>query len=53
MIPFGEGKLIPSDDSKWKQFLDGADYTGSEGLSMQFFAVNKENIHSLYNRKYV
>ena len=30
MIPLGEGKLIPSDDSKWKQFLDGADYTGSE-----------------------
>lgn len=48
VMPMGEGKLIPSDDSKWKQFLNGADYTGSEGLSMQFFAANKEKYSIVY-----
>ncbi|MTK13192.1 MAG: hypothetical protein F8N39_14255, partial [Clostridiaceae bacterium] len=48
VLPMGEGKLIPSGDSKWKQFLDGADWAGNESLSMQFFAANKEKYSVVY-----
>ncbi|MEG1482267.1 glycoside hydrolase [Clostridium sp.] len=48
MMPFNEGKYIPSNDTTWKEYLDNTTLKGIESLSMQFFAVNKKEYSLLY-----
>lgn len=47
-LPWHEGKIIPSDDANWKEFLNEAQYNVIEAFSMQFFAVNKEKYSVTY-----
>lgn len=48
MIPLNQGKYIPSDDEVWKEYLKDNELKGIEGLSMQFFAVNKKDYSLVY-----
>ncbi|UNK20993.1 glycoside hydrolase [Paenibacillus sp. N3/727] len=48
MLPLGEGKRIPANDTNWKQFLKGEKMTWSESFSMNFMALNKKHYSLLY-----
>lgn len=48
MLPINEGKLIPSNDALWKEYFNESEIKGIEGLSMQFFAVNKSDYSLVY-----
>ena len=48
IMPINQGKRIPSNDSLWKEYLGETEIKGIEGLSMQFFAVNKSNYSLVY-----
>lgn len=48
ILPLQEGKRIPSDDSLWKAYLEDTQIKGIEGLSMQFFAVDKSEYSLVY-----
>lgn len=47
-LPLGEGKYIPSDGELWKEYLKENEIKGIEGLSMQFFAVDKSEYSLVY-----
>jgi len=51
ILPFGEGKLIPSDDENWKMFLNIQELSFAESFSMKFFTVNKRNYSITYIAK--
>ncbi|MCM3146377.1 glycoside hydrolase [Brevibacillus sp. MER 51] len=48
MVPLGEGKWIPADDSKWQSFLKEESLSFAESFSMRFFAVNKSKYALMY-----
>ena len=48
ILPLQEGKRIPSDDPLWKEYLGDTEIKGIEGLSMQFFAVDKKDYSLVY-----
>ena len=41
-IPFYQGEYIPAHDSTWINYLNGQSYSGTQDLSMQFFALNND-----------
>jgi hypothetical protein len=47
-IPFYQGKYIPADDSTWIKYLNGQSYSGTQDLSMQFFALNNDKHAALF-----
>ncbi|PEA88301.1 glycoside hydrolase [Bacillus thuringiensis] len=47
-LPLWEGKNIPSNNSDWKQFLKGQDFSFIESFSMRFFALNKPKYSIMY-----
>ncbi len=47
-LPINEGKFIPSNDKYWKEYLNEQVYNVIESFSMQFFAVNKDNVSISY-----
>jgi len=48
MIPWGEGKWIPSDDPNWKAFLSDESLSFNESFSMRFMTVNKSHYAIMY-----
>lgn len=38
-LPLGEGKYVPADDTAWKEYLDGNEFSALENFSMPFVAV--------------
>ncbi|UIO43575.1 glycoside hydrolase [Brevibacillus brevis] len=48
MVPLGEGKWIPANDSKWQSFLKEESLSFAESFSMRFFAVNKTKYTLMY-----
>ncbi|VDG98421.1 Protein of uncharacterised function (DUF3111) [Lysinibacillus sphaericus] len=48
MLPLNQGKYIPSNDSIWKDYLNGEKMKVIEALSMQFFAVDKSAYSLVY-----
>ena len=49
ILPIGQGKLIPNNDENWKKYFNQiGEIKGIEGLSMQFFGVNKEEYSLVY-----
>lgn len=51
LIPFNEGKFIPSNDKYWKDYLNEQAFNTMESFSMQFFSVNKNNFAATYIMK--
>jgi hypothetical protein len=49
-IPFYQGKFIPAQDTTWIKYLNGQSYSGTQDLSMQFFALNNEK-HAVHLKK--
>lgn len=47
-VPFGEGKLIPSTDLYWQDYLKGEVFEMIESLSMRFFGVKQGSKSLLY-----
>lgn len=39
-LPLGEGKRVPSQDERWREYLTEMEIGAMEGLSMPFFAVS-------------
>lgn len=49
VLPIGQGKLIPENDENWKKYFNQiSEIKTIEGLSMQFFGVNKEKYSLVY-----
>jgi len=48
LLPFNQGKYIPSDDSVWKDYLNEEKMKVIESFSMQFFAVDKDEYSLVY-----
>ncbi|BFT72811.1 glycoside hydrolase [Paenibacillus sp. P36] len=48
VLPLGEGKIIPADDTNWRTFLDDQSYTWSESFSMDFFALKNDPFSLVY-----
>lgn len=49
ILPIGQGKRIPSNDEVWKKYFTQIEsIKGIEGLSMQFFGVNKKDYGLVY-----
>lgn len=49
ILPIGQGKKIPSNDEVWKKYFTQIEsIKGIEGLSMQFFGVNKKDYGLVY-----
>lgn len=49
VLPIGQGKLIPKDDENWKKYFNQiSEIKTIEGLSMQFFGVNKKEYSLVY-----
>ena len=48
MVPWGEGKWIPSNDKHWKAFLSDESLSFNESFSMRFMAVNKRHYAIMY-----
>ncbi|MCR8656133.1 glycoside hydrolase [Paenibacillus endoradicis] len=48
MLPFNQGKYIPSNDSIWTDYLNEGKMKVIEALSMQFFAVDKSEYSLVY-----
>lgn len=49
VLPLWEGKYIPSNDPKWKEFLkDENEMSFLENFSMRFFALNKKKYSIVY-----
>ncbi|PEJ57194.1 hypothetical protein CN692_13655 [Bacillus sp. AFS002410] len=51
IMPFGEGKLIPSNDENWKKFLSNEELSFAESFSMRFFTLNKGKYSITYIAK--
>lgn len=48
-IPLHQGKYIPSQDVQWiRQMVDNSPLSGSQDLSMQFFATNIKDLALVY-----
>ncbi|WP_018758167.1 glycoside hydrolase [Paenibacillus terrigena] len=48
MIPWGEGKWIPSHDQHWRAFLADESLSFNESFSMRFMTVNKSQYAIMY-----
>ncbi|WP_088011487.1 glycoside hydrolase [Gottfriedia acidiceleris] len=51
ILPFGEGKMIPSNDENWKKFLSNDELSFAESFSMRFFTLNKSKYSITYIAK--
>ncbi|MFF2878540.1 glycoside hydrolase [Gottfriedia sp. NPDC057991] len=51
ILPFGEGKMIPSNDVNWKKFLSNEELSFAESFSMRFFTLNKRKYSITYIAK--
>lgn len=47
-LPFGEGKYIPANDTFWKDYLNGQEFSALENLSMPFIAVGSGETAQVY-----
>lgn len=48
LLPLGEGKQIPADDTNWRTFLKDQSYTWSESFSMDFFVLQANPFSIVY-----